>query len=188
MLVLEFQRHNGPQFRAEAFAKFAAEWEFNHVTTSPYHGKAESAVEIAKRLLKKAKRSHQDIQLIILNWRNTPTEGNHWSPVQKLQYRQTKTLLLITTKLLQPKVATNVTEDIDYRRQKAKAHYDKGAHQLPSLEIGDTVRLQPQDRAGTWSKASVVRKVAERSYLVKTLQGHLLRRNRKFLWSTSEIP
>ena len=85
---------NRPQFRAEAFAKFAAEWEFNHVTTSPYHsqanGKAESAVKTAKRLLKKAKRSHQDIQLTILNWRNTPAEGNHWSPVQKLQSWQKK--------------------------------------------------------------------------------------------------
>ena len=34
----------------------------------------------------------------------------------------------------------------------------------------------------------MVRKVAERSYLVKTSQGHLLRRNRKFLRSTSEMP
>ena len=34
----------------------------------------------------------------------------------------------------------------------------------------------------------MVKKVAERSYLVKTSQGHLLRRNRKFLRSTREIP
>ena len=50
---------NGPQFRAEAYARFAKEWEFNYVTSSPYHsqanGKAESAVKIAKRLIKKTK-------------------------------------------------------------------------------------------------------------------------------------
>ena len=34
----------------------------------------------------------------------------------------------------------------------------------------------------------MVKKVAERSYLVKTSQGHLLRRNRKFLRSTREMP
>ena len=183
---------NGPQFRAEQYANFAKEWEFNHITSSPYHsqanGKAESAVKIAKRLIKKANRDHQDIHLAILTWRNTPAEGNNLSPVQKLQSRRTKTLLPTTSGLLQPRVVTHVPEDIVYRRQKAKAYYDKGAHPLPPLEIGDTVRLQPQDKKGFWSKATVVKKVAERSYLVKTAQGHLLRRNRKFLRFTGEMP
>ena len=76
---------------------------------------------------------------------------------------------------------TNITEDIEHCRQKAKAYYDEGAHPLPPLEIRDTVRLQPQDKAGSWSKVSIIKKVAECSYLVKTAQGHLLRRNRKFL-------
>ena len=41
------------------YEKFAMEWEFPHTTTYPYHsqskGKAEAAVKIAKRLIKKAK-------------------------------------------------------------------------------------------------------------------------------------
>ena len=41
------------------------------------------------------------------------------------------------------------------------------------LEIGETVRLQPQDKNGIWQKASIVKKVAERSYLVKTAEGHM---------------
>ena len=82
----------------------------------------------------------------------------------------------------------NIAEDIEYCGQKAKAYYDKGAHSLPHLEIGDTVRLQLQDKAGSWSKASVIKKVAERSYLIKTPQGYLLRKNRKFLRATGEIP
>ena len=181
---------NGPQFRATPYATFANKWEFNHITSSPYHsqanGKAESAVKIAKRLIKKAKRDNQDIQLTILNWRNTPSEDNNLSPVQKLHSRRTKTLLPTTGELLQPRVPNNITEDIEYRRQKAKVYYDKGAHLLPPLEIGDTVRLQPQDKTGSWSKESVIKKVAEHSYLVRTPQGHLLRRNRKFLRATGE--
>ena len=173
---------NGPQFQAEAYARFAKEWEFNYVTSSPYHsqanGKAESAVKIAKRLIKKTK----DVHLAILNWRNTPSEGNNLSPVQKLHSHWTRTLLPTTSGLLHPRVPTNITEDIEHCRQKAKAYYDKGAHPLPPLEIGDTVRLQPQDKAGSWSKVSIIKKVAECSYLVKTAQGHLLS---KFLRSTS---
>ena len=118
--------------------------------------------------------------------RNTPSEDNNLSPVQKLHSRRTKTLLPTTGELLQPRVPNNITEDIEYRRQKAKVYYDKGAHLLPPLEIGDTVRLQPQDKTGSWNKASVIKKVAERSYLVRTPQGHLLRRNRKFLRATGE--
>ena len=110
---------------------FSREWEFAHITSSPYHsqanGKAESAVKIAKRLIKKAKRDNQDWYLAVLNWRNTPSEGVHSSPVQKLQSRRTR------TQLLQPEVATKVTSDIEYRRQKAKAYYDKGAHELSAL-------------------------------------------------------
>ena len=48
---------NGPQFGSQ-FKRFAFEWEFDHVTSSPRHskanGKAESAVKIAKSLLRRA--------------------------------------------------------------------------------------------------------------------------------------
>ena len=72
---------NGPQFRSKAYEDFANQWEFDHVTSSPYHsqsnGKAEAAVKIAKRLLKKVSKDHTDIHLAVLRlaWRNTPTEG-----------------------------------------------------------------------------------------------------------------
>ena len=40
---------NGPTYASEEFSKFAATWEFNHVTTSPHYpqsnGKAESVVK-----------------------------------------------------------------------------------------------------------------------------------------------
>ena len=50
---------NGPQFAAEEFSRFAHEWEFRHVTTSPHYPRAnglvERSVQTAKHLLKKAK-------------------------------------------------------------------------------------------------------------------------------------
>ena len=181
---------NGPQFRAEEYSNFAKKWEFKHITSSPYHsqanGKAESVVKIVKRLMKKAMKDSQDIHLALLNWRNTPSVGK-FSPVQKLHSRRTRTLLPTTNTLLQPEVPIEVTEEIELRRQRAKAYFDKGARRLPPLEIGETVRLQPQDKNGIWQKASIVKKVAERSYLVKTAEGHMFRRNRKFLRATGEV-
>jgi len=56
---------NGPQFRTQLYKDFAKQWGCNHVTSSPYHsqsnGKAESAVKIAKGMLKKVTKDNRDI-------------------------------------------------------------------------------------------------------------------------------
>ena len=44
---------NGPNFASREFGRFAKEWDFRHITTSPHYSaepmvKAESAVKIAK--------------------------------------------------------------------------------------------------------------------------------------------
>ena len=83
---------NGPQYSSTQFAAFAREWEFQHTTSSPLHsqsnGKVESAVKIAKTLLKKAKKGKKDVQMALLEWRNTP-DSNNLSPVRKLMSRRT---------------------------------------------------------------------------------------------------
>ncbi|KAI4896969.1 hypothetical protein NFI96_005599 [Prochilodus magdalenae] len=74
---------NGLQFTAQ-FKRFACDWEFEHVTSSPRYpkanGKAESAVKIAKNILRKAMHDADDPWKAILHWRNTPTENMNSSP------------------------------------------------------------------------------------------------------------
>jgi hypothetical protein len=185
--IADLVTDNGPQYTSQEFQDFATSWEFKHVTSSPYHsqsnGKAESAVKIAKKLVKKCKRDGSDLQMALLEWRNTP-DVNGQSPVQKLMSRRTKTTMPTAEGLLKPQAAENVPENIKLKKQKAKVYYDKSAKPLPELEIGEGVRLQPQNK-GTWTKGSCVKKVGARSYLVETDKG-LYRRNRKFLRSTKE--
>ena len=183
---------NGPQFRSQEYESFAATWEFTHTTSSPHHsqsnGKAESAVKIAKKLMTKAEHDNHDLQLTILNWRNTPNGGLQTSPVQKLHSRHTRTLLPTAESLLLPAIVDNeaVVEDIRLKRRKAKFYYDRQAKPLPDLEIGQPVKLQPLRKGGTWSKATTVNKVGDRSYLVQTNDGTNYRRNRKFLRTIPE--
>lgn len=183
---------NGPQFRSQEFTAFTKEWDFTHVTSSPYHsqsnGKAEAAVKIAKSLLRKARRDGTDIYLSILNWRNTPTEASEYSPSQKLHSRRTRTTLPTTNELLQPEVVKHVDKEICFRRQHAKLWYDRSAKPLPELIIGQGVRMQPLEPSGQWRKAIVTKKVGERSYLAQTDDGKVYRRNRKYLRSTNEEP
>ena len=138
---------NGPQFRAQIYEDFMKQWEIDHITSSPYHsqsnGKAEAAVKIAKTMLKKVTQDNMDINLAMLAWRNTPTEGSLYSPVQKLQSRRTRTQLPTSSKLLRPEVPKGIVGEIQRRKDKAKQQYDKTAKELPELGEGESVRIQP---------------------------------------------
>lgn len=126
---------NGPAYTSEEFSKFAATWEFHHVTTSPHYpqsnGKAESAVKTCKTLLKKAKLAKSDIYLALLNHRNTPTEPTNFSPAQRLFGRHTQTLLPSSTTLLKPEIPQQVSVKLKAGQQKQAEHYDKTAKPLP---------------------------------------------------------
>ena len=75
---------NGPPFKSQEFAKFAIDYEFQQVTSSPEYpqsnGKVESAIKIAKTLLRKTTNSDGDVYQVLLAWRFTPTEGMGSSP------------------------------------------------------------------------------------------------------------
>eukprot|EP00063_Salmo_salar_P032454 XP_014007289.1 PREDICTED: uncharacterized protein LOC106575331 [Salmo salar] len=173
---------NGPQFTAQ-FKRFASEWEFDHVTFSPRHpkanGKAESTVKIAKNLLSRAVGDSNDPWKAILQWRKTPTENMDSSPAQRLLSRRLKTTIPIANKLLEPCVMVGVTDKLRHRKQLAKCFYDWTARDLPELEVGETIRMKPLpgDHTGLWRLGTCLQRVAPRSYLVD-VGGYLYRCNR----------
>ena len=65
---------NGSQFESHEYSRFAREYGFTIVKSSPYYsrgnGKAESAVKIAKNILKTSRK--EDPYLALLAYRNTP--------------------------------------------------------------------------------------------------------------------
>ena len=101
---------NEPQFSAREFAIFSNELDFQHTTSSPYHsqshGKAESSVKLAKRLLKRA----ADPQLALLEYRNRITAGMTTSPIQRLLHRSTRPII--------PQLDCNRTDDKSNRTEK----------------------------------------------------------------------
>ena len=46
--------------------------------------------------------------------------------------------------------------------------------------------MQPVENNGQWRKATIIKKVGERSYLAQTEEGNVYRRNRKFMKATAE--
>ncbi|XP_058840279.1 uncharacterized protein K02A2.6-like [Topomyia yanbarensis] len=134
---------NGSNFVNKEMQQFAKEWDIEHVTSSPYHqqanGKAESAVKIAKKLIKKADDSKQDFWLMLLNWRNTPNKLGS-SPVSRLFSRSTRCEVPMSAKNLMPCTVPNVPEAIQANRRRVKYQYDKSTRQLPSLQADASYR------------------------------------------------
>ena len=166
---------NGSQFASQEFAKFAREWGFEHVTSSPHYAqsneKAENAVKTAKSLPKKAKLSGSDPLKAILEWRNTPTEGLESSPAQRLMSRRTRTLLPDSK---QSPCTRSTREKCQRRNRKSKQEYrrryDTQSMPLKELSVGQAVRMKLPGR-NTWSLGVCRRVLGQRSYIV-VVAGH----------------
>ena len=174
---------NGTNYASREFTKFATEWEFQHITTSPHHhkanGRAEAAVKIVKHMLQKVNSEGGDIYKSILEWRNTVTPGSTSSPAQRLMSRRTRSFMPCADSMLQPQVIKDVPHAIIKRRQMSKQHYDKGAKNLPKLIVGQPVNVKahPQQPHSNWKAGHVVAIEPHRRYAVE-VEGRTYRRNR----------
>ena len=98
---------NGPQFSEQEFARFASDWDFSHVPSSPTYpqsnGLAEKAVHTAEQLLNKAKLEKRNPYLSLLEYRNAPLDALA-TPAQLLMSRNLRSILPTTSNHLRPSV------------------------------------------------------------------------------------
>ena len=175
-------------FGSREFKDFAREWGIKTTTSSPSYaqsnGQAERFVQTLKGLFKKADEDGRDPYLALLEYRNTPVSGLQYTPSQMLMSRLLRSKLPTKQTLLQPKVV-DAHKDLKHRQRRQKSYYDKGTSPLPQLNPGDVVRVQ---RGKVWEQAVVkASHVQPRSYLVQSQHGQL-RRNRRHLIKTNELP
>jgi len=78
-----------------------------------------AAVKVVKRIYQKNKDTH----LALLDYRNTPQQGQEHSPAQRLISRRAKGILPMTPALLQPEVAYLVSVKTQPRSQPSSAKY-----------------------------------------------------------------
>ena len=180
----ELVSDNGPQFSSELFSKFSQEYDFKHVTSSPYHpqanGEAESGVRIAKKILKQS-----DPFVALMSYRATPHTATGVSPSQLMMGREIRTLLPTLESNLKP-ISVNY-EAVAERDERSKTAYrqsfDKrhGVRNLSELQPGDAVLMKLDQQKGWKTPGVVIAKSSmPRSYVVKTPQS-VVRRNRRHL-------
>ena len=135
----------------------------------------------------KAKEDKKDPLLVILDWRNTPSEGFSTSPAQRLMGRRTRTLLPTAEKLLQPNSdLTTTASNLAARKRLQCKQYNRGTKNLAPLKAGDSIRMKKPGEQ-KWSLGHCTRPLGRRSYEVE-VDGRRFRRNRRQLRSTLEPP
>jgi hypothetical protein len=169
---------NGPQYASEEYRRFAQDWNFDHVTSSPRFPQSNGF--IVKSALKKARESGIYPYLALLCLRTTPVDNVIPSPGELLMNRKLRSNLPI--KLRNNAQNKDIVHDrLSTRQENQKAYHDANAHGLPPLMIGQRVNVQDQ-QTGHWRTAVVKEKCQEpRSYIVETPNGNRLRRNRNHL-------
>ncbi|KAK3889716.1 hypothetical protein Pcinc_006282 [Petrolisthes cinctipes] len=183
---------SGTQFRSAEFTRFAREWNFEVVVSSPYYhqsnGKAENGVKTVKRMLQKCYLDNKDPMLAILEWRNTPSEQTGFSPAQRMFARRCRTPLPVSQELLLPEVDR---EGLAYdKHQQARkiqaAYYNCAIKPLPPLSTGNQVALQVPGST-SWVPGTVVRSLPHRAYEVESGSWRY-KRNRRHLRPTLVPP
>lgn len=161
---------NGTNFTSQKMVKFAADWDFELVSSAPHHqqanGKAEAAVKIAKHLMKKAEESGNDFWYALLHWRNIPNMIGS-SPVARFFSRSTRCGVPTAAENLLPKIVKDVPAKIEANRKRSKLYYDRKTRNLPELSVGSPVYVQLHPESSKhWTPATVSHRYNDRSYTV----------------------
>lgn len=166
---------NGTQFTSDEFRRFAEQYQFKQIYSSPHYpqsnGEAESAVKVAKRILKQ-----KDIFAALMAYRSTPIEATGVSPAQLIMGRKIRTVVPMLPKALDPEWPDG--DEVRLRnsnyKERSKRYYDyrHSTAPLPKLHTGDTVRIKT-DKDRFWSDLGTVRQAdhENRSYVVETPKG-----------------
>jgi hypothetical protein len=189
-LPTEVMTDNSPFCSAE-FKRFAARYEFRHITSSPRYaqsnGRVENAVKTAKRIMTKAREANSDPLLALLEWRNTPSEQLGPSPAQLIFGRRTRTRIPTANKLLETPTSHAASAALASAKARQAAYYNRGARARPALDVGQTVRVKYDDRP-EWRKAEIANVLPHRSYTVRFEDGTMRRRTFKHVRFSAEPP
>ena len=98
-------------------------------------------VGIVKSLMRKAHENRRDVQLALLEYRNTPVTGLKSSPAQLLMSRRLKDKLTCAAHLHNPKIFATASQELKNRQEKQRYFYDQHVRNCipPKFVPGDSV-------------------------------------------------
>ena len=192
----EISRDGGPPMQSKKFLDFLDAWQVRHrISSAGYpqsNGRAELAVKSGKRIVYDNTAHNGSLNTdktarAVLQYRNTPMQGIGLSPAQMLLHRQLRDCLPSHPELYKPHKDW-ITAGYQREQMLAKRNhrlifdYNRNAHCLSPLLVGDEVMIQDQTNK-KWDRSGVVVEVLpNRQYNVRMVgSGRISLRNRRFL-------
>ena len=151
------------QFACREFMEFRKRWGFDHSTSSPRFprdgGLVEKAVSTSKHIFRKCLMDGTEVQLVLLNYRNTPRNNNTVSPNQRLMSRTTRSTLQSSHANIKPTVTENVcNRRINTSQRKAEDRTARASNITPR-DWKQAVVVEEMDRKAEFaSKTAVLRR------------------------------
>ena len=169
---------NGPQYASEEFRRFAAEYGFTHVTSSPHYHRANGAAEKGVQTVKRMLMKESDPYLGLLAYRASPQLGLY-SPAELLMGRKLRTTVVTHSDDLKPKLPDHgrFRDANDNYKQKMKENHDKGTAAKPLRPVveGEEVMDRVTKQTG---RVMIASDEMSRQMVVQTDKGGELVRNR----------
>ncbi|XP_054720689.1 uncharacterized protein LOC129230315 [Uloborus diversus] len=176
---------NGPQFSHAVidfkYRKFANQYKFSIVTSSPKHAQSNGFIESMVKSFKLhfIKAEKDDPYFMLLALRAMALENGH-SPAELLMGRCLRTPIPTLSVKLKPRALDeeSLLKKEEERISMQKFYFDRQHQvgQLPQLNIGEQVWVSDMR---TYGKIKAAHQ-APRSYIIETPRG-VLRRNRRYL-------
>ncbi|XP_045027188.1 uncharacterized protein LOC123470696 [Daphnia magna] len=175
---------NGPQFGSADFRAFACHLAISHVTSSPFYpesnGQAERSIQTVKAAFVKSMEDGRTLQDTLRAIRSTPIGNGLPSPSVLLQSRNLRgSLPFLSEALRHQNVSSGAIAAALKRRQMTAAFHQKAARssRYSILTLGQPVRVRVGKK---WVRGNV-KLVCQQpdSYVITTLDGRELRRNRR---------
>ena len=149
-----FVSDNGGQFASESFKKFALQYGFRHIYTSPHfpqaNGEAGSAVKIAKRILRQP-----DVFLALMAYRSTPVTATGVSPSELIMGRKLRTTVPISSEKLKPEWPD--FDDVQKRDALTKSVMRDNYNRLHGVRTSWVTAVTPTDRPKSVRNSCVIK-------------------------------
>lgn len=163
-------------FNSYECRSFAQKYDIIIETSSPLYpksnGLAETAVRIAKNILKKSQ-TPEEVYLGLLDYRSTPVKDMTLSPAQLIQNRRIRTKLPGHDKLFEPTINNGLGQEFDKKQLNASKQYNKTAKESVRFRLGDHVFVRDKKQ---WVSGQIVREWhTPRSFIIQTDSGEYRR-------------
>lgn len=178
---------NSP-FNSAEFTKFAKDWDFQQIFSSPTYpqsnGKVEKSVQTIKKIMQKAVDDNLDVYKALLEFRNTPSESSNLSPVEIMLNRQTRSVLPVANSKLNNAYQGKARQALIQSKYKQAFYYNRTARQRQQFSTGDNVRIKDRPTDKHWRRGVITNCLPHRSYQVQLSDNSSRRRtSRHIRWS-----